>query len=63
MKRLVICEINEEYLENVKKQMEEQKMPLPKDDSNITIAHKPLAVVDSDLNCECNVCSSIKETL
>lgn len=63
MKRLVICEINEGYLKNVKKQMEEQKMILPKDDSNITIAHKPLAVVDSDLNCGCDVCSSIKRSL
>ena len=63
MKRLVICEINEEYLKNVKKQMEEQKMPLPKDDSNITIAHKPLTAVDFDIKCECKLCNSVKETL
>lgn len=59
MKKLVICEINENYLENVKKQMKKQEMPLPKDDSQITIAHKPLATVEAEPNCKCHVCKKI----
>ena len=60
-RKLVICEINEVYLENVKEQMKKQKMPMPKDDSQITIAHKPIMIIDSkDLGCDCKVCSKIK---
>lgn len=59
-KKLVICEINEAYLKNVKEQMKKQKMPVPKDDSQITIAHKPLITIDSkDLNCDCKVCKKL----
>jgi len=60
-KKFVVCEINENYLKNVKEQMKKQNMPLPQDDCNITIAHKPLIEVGSeDLNCDCKVCSSLK---
>ncbi|MBI2542583.1 MAG: hypothetical protein HYW24_00125 [Candidatus Aenigmarchaeota archaeon] len=62
-KRFVICEINEEYLEKVKKQMKNQKMPLPKDDMNITIAHKPLVSIQSDDLCDCKLCRKIRENL
>ncbi len=56
-RRFVICEINENYLENVKKQMKEQKMPMPKDDSNLTIAHNPVGVIDiENLDCDCKNC-------
>ncbi|MBI2005227.1 MAG: hypothetical protein HYS80_00495 [Candidatus Aenigmarchaeota archaeon] len=60
MKKLVICEINETYLKNVKDQMKKQKMPIPKDDSQITIAHKPITTIDSKDLCNCKVCSSLK---
>ncbi len=60
MTKLVICEINESYLKNVKEQMKRQKMPMPKDDSQITVAHKPIVVIDSkNLECECKVCKRI----
>lgn len=59
-KTLVICEINENYLKNVKKQMTEQKLPMPKDDVNITIAHKPLTKIEVEkVNCNCKVCNKI----
>jgi len=62
MKKLVLCEINENYLKNVKKQMKEQNMPMPKDDSHITIAHKPLSVINVEkLNCKCSLCSLVKD--
>lgn len=63
VKRLVICEINETYLKNVKNQMEKQKMPMPKDDSQITIAHKPISRISLDELCECKVCRGINENL
>ncbi len=60
-RKLVICEINESYLKNVKEQMKKQKMPVPKDSSQITIAHKPLVKIEpKDLECSCRVCSSLK---
>ncbi len=60
-KKLVVCEINESYLKNVKDQMKKQNMPMPENDYNITIAHKPIAEFDSDdLDCDCKVCSSLK---
>ncbi len=59
-KKLVICEINENYLKNVKDQMKKQNMPMPKDDFQITIAHKPLVVIDpKDVDCKCIVCQKI----
>ena len=62
-RRLVICEINESYLKNVKEQMEKQKMPVPKDDSSITIAHKPLSDIDTRELCDCDVCKKIKSSI
>jgi len=62
-KKLVICEINESYLKNVKEQMKKQNMPMPKDDSHITIAHKPLASIDMEELCNCDVCKKIREDL
>ena len=64
MAKLVICEINENYLKNVKKQMKKQNMPMPKDDMNITIAHKPIVTFDyENIECECNVCKKIKNSI
>ena len=64
MKKLVICEINESYLKNVKEQMKKQNMPMPKDDSHITIAHKPLGEVElNNITCDCITCSKIKNLL
>ncbi len=62
-KKIVICEINENYLKNVKKQMKEQNMPMPKDDSHITIAHKPVTTFDYDVECECSICKKIKNSI
>ena len=63
-KMLVVCEINEEYLKNVKEQMKKQNMPMPKDDSQITIAHKPVTTFDYDnIECECGVCKKIKDSI
>ncbi|MBI2545037.1 MAG: hypothetical protein HYW22_00340 [Candidatus Aenigmarchaeota archaeon] len=60
-KRFVVCEVNESYLKNVKDQMARQNMPMPEDDCNITIAHRPIIEIDSDdLKCNCEVCSSLK---
>ena len=60
VRKLVICEINENYLKNVKEQMKKQKMPLPNDDNQITIAHKPITAIDvKELNCKCEVCSRL----
>ncbi len=61
--KFVVCRVNENYLKNVKKQMKEQKMPLPKDDGNITIAHNPVATFSSEDLCDCNVCKKISATL
>ena len=63
MKKLVICEINEEYLKNVKEQMKKQNMPMPKDDSHITITHKPLAYIGVEELCECDVCKKIENSI
>jgi len=63
MRKLVICEINEAYLKNVKDQMKKQSMPLPKDDSHITIVHKPVTTFDYDIKCECNICKKIKNSI
>lgn len=63
MKKLVICEINEEYLKNVKAQMEKQKMPLPKDDDQITIAHKPVINIEDKDLCYCSLCNKIKDII
>ncbi|MBI2084435.1 MAG: hypothetical protein HYT70_02385 [Candidatus Aenigmarchaeota archaeon] len=60
MPKFVVCEVNEEYLGKVKEQMKKQKMPLPKDDSQITIAHKPVATISTDELCDCKVCARIK---
>lgn len=61
MKRFVICEINEKYLKNVKRQMKNQGLPLPKDDSHITITHKPVVTIDlKNLNCDCEICKLVK---
>lgn len=60
MVKVVICEINENYLKNVKEQMKKQNMPMPKDDSQITIAHKPITTIEAkELNCNCEICSRI----
>ena len=60
-KKLVICEINENYLKNVKEQMKKQNMPIPKDDSQITIAHKPIKTIEIEkLNCNCEVCKELR---
>lgn len=60
-RRLVICEINENYLENVKEQMKKQNMPMPKDDYGITIAHKPITTIEvGKLNCVCEVCKKLR---
>ena len=60
VRKLVICEINETYLKNVKEQMKKQNMPIPKNDSNITIAHKPITTVEvKESNCTCEVCRRI----
>lgn len=60
-KKLVICEINENYLKTVKEQMKKQNMPIPKDDSNITIAHKPITTIEAGrLNCDCEVCKKLR---
>ena len=58
-RRFVICQVNEHYLKNVKEQMKKQKMPLPKDDTQITIAHKPITSISSDELCNCAVCKKI----
>ena len=59
-RRLVICEINENYLKNVKEQMKKQNMPMPKDDSGITIAHKPITTIQvKEPNCNCELCKKI----
>ena len=59
-RKLVICEINENYLKNVKEQMEKQNMPMPKDDSQITIAHKPITTIEvKELNCKCDLCKRV----
>ena len=59
-RKLVICEINENYLKNVKEQMKKQNMPMPKDDSQITITHKPLVSIEpKDLDCNCKVCKEL----
>lgn len=61
-KKLVICEINETYLKSVKDQMKKQNMPIPKDDSQITIAHKPITVINiENLSCNCEVCQQIRK--
>lgn len=58
-KKLIICEINEEYLKTVKKQMKKQNMPMP-NDYQITIAHKPVAAIEvKEPNCNCEVCRKI----
>lgn len=58
----MICEINENYLKNVKGQMKKQKMPMPKDDRQITIAHKPLMKIEqNDVDCDCKVCKKLLE--
>lgn len=63
-RKLVLCEINENYLKNVKEQMKKQNMPMPKDDSNITIAHKPITTLEVEkLDCECEVCKKIGSIL
>ncbi len=61
MKRFVLCEINEGYMKKVKKQMIEQKLPMPKDDTNITVAHKPVREIIMDSSCDCKVCAIVKE--
>ena len=61
-KKLVICEINEAYLKNVKEQMKKQKMPMPKNDSQITIAHKPLLTIEKEnIKCNCEICGILKK--
>lgn len=60
-RKLVLCEINESYLKNVKEQMKKQKMPIPKDDSGITIAHRPLTTIEvGKSNCACEVCKKLR---
>ncbi|MBI1978862.1 MAG: hypothetical protein HYS62_02235 [Candidatus Aenigmarchaeota archaeon] len=61
MRKLVVCEINETYLKNVKEQMKKQRMPIPEDDNQITIAHKPIAVIDSRDLCDCKICKELLE--
>ena len=56
MVRFVICEINENYLKNVKEQMKKQNMPVPNNDTNITIAHKPLLTIEKEIDCSCEIC-------
>ncbi len=58
-RKLVVCEINQEYLKKVKKQMSEQKMPVPKDDMHITISHKPLTIIEIESGCDCKVCKKL----
>lgn len=61
MRKLVICEINESYIKSVKEQMEKQNIPLPKDDSQVTIAHKPVKIIEVEkLNCTCEVCKKLR---
>ncbi|MEM5805840.1 MAG: hypothetical protein QXM85_01430 [Candidatus Aenigmatarchaeota archaeon] len=63
-RKIMICTINEEYLNNVKKQMIKQKIPLPKDDGQITIAHKLITTIEvKKLNCDCKVCKKITPLL
>lgn len=61
-KKFVICEINAEYLKNIKSQMKKQKLPMPKNDANITLSHKPVAEIDLIDRCPCNVCTIIKKS-
>ena len=62
-KRLVICEINEEYLKKVKRQMKQQKLPMPKDQSHITVAHKPIFSIEISPDCECKTCQLIRNKI
>lgn len=63
MKRLVLCELNESYLERIKKQMRERKLPVPKSDIGITVSHVPLYEINQKDLCDCKVCMKIKANL